>query len=128
MRCLSMLHAAKPKAVPSESDVTGTDRERQHSKEDDPQAEAVPLVLLDVGGMKCGGCSAAVKRMLAARPDVESAAVNLITETAAVRFRCTHDRNDRVRPLQHHAWTHACPNRSPSWKEQLLTDGARERA
>jgi 1-phosphofructokinase family hexose kinase len=35
----------------------------------------------------CGGCSAAVKRMLAARPDVESAAVNLITETAAVRFR-----------------------------------------
>jgi len=44
-------------------------------------------VLLDVGGMKCGGCSAAVKRMLAARPDVESAAVNLITETAAVRFR-----------------------------------------
>ena len=40
-----------------------------------------------MGGMKCGGCSAAVKRMLAARPDVESAAVNLITETAAVRFR-----------------------------------------
>ncbi|GAX72668.1 hypothetical protein CEUSTIGMA_g124.t1 [Chlamydomonas eustigma] len=48
---------------------------------------SVPLVLLDVGGMKCGGCSAAVKRMLSARPDVESAAVNLITETAAVRFR-----------------------------------------
>lgn len=44
-------------------------------------------VLLDVGGMKCGGCSAAVKRMLLARPDVESAAVNLITETAAVRFK-----------------------------------------
>lgn len=45
-------------------------------------------VVLDVGGMKCGGCSAAVKRMLVARPDVESAAVNLLTETAAVRFRC----------------------------------------
>jgi len=45
-------------------------------------------VVLEVGGMKCGGCSAAVKRMLVARPDVESAAVNLLTETAAVRFRC----------------------------------------
>lgn len=53
---------------------------------DEPTTSA-PLVLLDVSGMKCGGCSAAVKRMLAARPDVESAAVNLITETAAVRFR-----------------------------------------
>ena len=52
-----------------------------------PLGPREPLVLLDVGGMKCGGCSAAVKRMLAARPDVESAAVNLITETAAVRFR-----------------------------------------
>ena len=27
-------------------------------------------VLLDVGGMKCGGCSAAVKRILGARPEV----------------------------------------------------------
>ena len=27
-------------------------------------------VLLDVGGMKCGGCSAAVKRILSARPEV----------------------------------------------------------
>ena len=71
------------------------------------------LVLLDVGGMKCGGCSAAVKRMLAARPDVESAAVNLITETAAVRFRwggrnaltegnriCTASTNPRVHTRQ----------------------------
>ena len=54
-------------------------------------AQSPPLVLLDVGGMKCGGCSAAVKRMLAARPDVESAAVNLITETAAIRFRLAND-------------------------------------
>ncbi|KAG1665414.1 hypothetical protein FOA52_005756 [Chlamydomonas sp. UWO 241] len=43
-------------------------------------------VLLDVSGMKCGACSAAVKRMLMARPDVGSAAVNLVTGTAAVRF------------------------------------------
>ncbi|MEW5301159.1 MAG: hypothetical protein WDW36_004037 [Sanguina aurantia] len=44
-------------------------------------------VVLDVGGMKCGGCSAAVKRILQARADVDSAAVNLLTETAAVRVR-----------------------------------------
>lgn len=45
------------------------------------------VVVLDVGGMKCGACSAAVKRMLLTRPDVDSAAVNLLTETAAVRVR-----------------------------------------
>lgn len=41
-------------------------------------------VLLDVDGMKCGGCSAAVKRMLAGRPEVHSAAVNLLTGSAVV--------------------------------------------
>lgn len=45
-------------------------------------------VLLEVGDMKCGGCSAAVKRMLLTRPEVAAAAVNLITETAAVTVRC----------------------------------------
>lgn len=34
--------------------------------------------------MKCGGCSAAVKRMLLAQPGVAAAAVNLLTETAVV--------------------------------------------
>lgn len=29
-------------------------------------------VLLDVDGMMCGGCSAAVKRLLAARPEVQA--------------------------------------------------------
>jgi Cu2+-exporting ATPase len=43
-----------------------------------------PAILLDVGGMKCGGCSAAVKRMLLAQPGIETAAVNLLTETAAI--------------------------------------------
>ncbi|KAL6749213.1 hypothetical protein V8C86DRAFT_1048190 [Haematococcus lacustris] len=47
------------------------------------QATAV----LEVGGMKCGGCSAAVRRILTAQPEVQSAAVNLLTETAAVKFR-----------------------------------------
>jgi copper chaperone CopZ len=42
-------------------------------------------VVLDVQGMKCGGCSAAVKRMLQQQPGVQAAAVNLLTETAAVQ-------------------------------------------
>lgn len=37
--------------------------------------------------MKCGGCSAAVKRMLLTKPGVANAAVNLLTETAAVTVR-----------------------------------------
>ena len=38
-------------------------------------------VLLDVGGMKCGGCSAAVKRILSARPEV--ALLRVICKLAA---------------------------------------------
>ena len=34
--------------------------------------------------MKCGGCSAAVKRILLQQPYVQAAAVNLLTETAVV--------------------------------------------
>lgn len=49
--------------------------------EDGEQTEAI---LLDVGGMKCGGCSAAVKRLLAARPEVQAASVNLVTGSAVV--------------------------------------------
>ncbi len=40
--------------------------------------------VLDVQGMKCGGCSAAVKRILQQQDYVRSAGVNLITNTAAV--------------------------------------------
>ncbi|GIM14913.1 hypothetical protein Vretimale_17774, partial [Volvox reticuliferus] len=47
----------------------------------------VQTVLLEVGDMKCGGCSAAVKRMLLTRPEVAAAAVNLLTETAVVQVR-----------------------------------------
>lgn len=46
------------------------------------------MVILEVSGMKCGGCSAAVKRILLSLPEaVDSAAVNLLTETAAVRVK-----------------------------------------
>ena len=46
-------------------------------------------VLFAIEGMRCGGCSAAVRNALDARDDVEAAAVNLVTETAAVRFKTT---------------------------------------
>lgn len=52
--------------------------------EEDAQTEAI---LLDVDGMKCGGCSAAVKRLLVARSEVQSAAVNLLTGSAMVAVR-----------------------------------------
>lgn len=49
-----------------------------------PHPTAEPVVL-DVRGMKCGGCSAAVKRILLQQPGVRGAAVNLLTETAVVQ-------------------------------------------
>lgn len=42
-------------------------------------------VLLDVSGMKCGGCSGSVRRILEGHPSVSSAAVNLLTGTALVQ-------------------------------------------
>ncbi|WP_427158725.1 heavy metal translocating P-type ATPase [Aliinostoc sp. HNIBRCY26] len=41
-------------------------------------------ILLDVGGMKCGGCVSAVERQLTQYPGVVSACVNLATEVAVV--------------------------------------------
>ncbi|KAK9846485.1 hypothetical protein WJX81_005091 [Elliptochloris bilobata] len=51
----------------------------------DLAAEPADTVVLDVRGMKCGGCSAAVRRILLAEPGVESAAVNLLTDSAVPR-------------------------------------------
>lgn len=42
------------------------------------------VIILDVGGMTCGGCAASVKRILESQPQVSSASVNLTTETAVV--------------------------------------------
>ncbi|KAG0497639.1 hypothetical protein HPP92_002330 [Vanilla planifolia] len=42
------------------------------------------VILLDVGGMSCGGCASSVKRILESQPQVSSASVNLATETAIV--------------------------------------------
>lgn len=45
------------------------------------------VVLLTVQNMKCGGCSAAVKRMLLKDPSIENAAVNLLTGTAVIELK-----------------------------------------
>ncbi|KAF8050197.1 hypothetical protein N665_2028s0004 [Sinapis alba] len=42
------------------------------------------IIILNVGGMTCGGCSASVKKILESQPQVASASVNLTTETAIV--------------------------------------------
>ncbi|CAN8276151.1 unnamed protein product [Cochlearia groenlandica] len=42
------------------------------------------IIILDVGGMTCGGCSSSVKKILESQPQVASASVNLTTETAIV--------------------------------------------
>lgn len=51
------------------------------------------VVLLDVEGMMCGGCVARVRSLLTSQEFVDTAAVNMLTETAAVRFRPEVDRS-----------------------------------
>ncbi|KAG6508864.1 copper-transporting ATPase PAA2, chloroplastic-like isoform X1 [Zingiber officinale] len=53
----------------------------------DLQIKTSSSVLLEVGGMMCGGCAARVRSLLSADDRVESAVVNMLTETAAVRLR-----------------------------------------
>ncbi|MBD2429742.1 MULTISPECIES: heavy metal translocating P-type ATPase [Fischerella] len=43
-------------------------------------------IILDVGGMKCGGCVKAVERQLFQYPGVKSASVNLATEIAIIEL------------------------------------------
>jgi cation transport ATPase len=51
------------------------------------EAKRSPSLLLDVGGMMCGACACRVRTILVADQRVESAAVNMLAETAAVRLR-----------------------------------------
>ncbi|CAK9208588.1 unnamed protein product [Sphagnum troendelagicum] len=59
---------------------------------DQPDTESAPaaslpedVIILEIGGMKCGGCVSSVKRILESQPQVAAASVNLTTETALVR-------------------------------------------
>ncbi|XP_012084586.1 copper-transporting ATPase PAA1, chloroplastic isoform X2 [Jatropha curcas] len=51
---------------------------------EDVSALSSDVIILDVGGMTCGGCAASVKRILENQPQVSSASVNLTTEIAVV--------------------------------------------
>jgi len=62
---------------------TDSDTEQQQQQE----APKLQTVMLDVSGMMCGGCSAAVKNILLQQPGVQGAAVNLITHAAAVTVK-----------------------------------------
>ncbi|WVZ92414.1 hypothetical protein U9M48_038483 [Paspalum notatum var. saurae] len=46
--------------------------------------QGADVIVLDVGGMSCGGCAASVKRILESEPQVRSATVNLATEMAVI--------------------------------------------
>lgn len=67
---------------------------------DDVSALSSDVIILDVGGMTCGGCAASVKRILESQPQVSSASVNLTTETAIV-------------------WPVSDAKVVPNWKKQL---------
>ncbi|KAL0041395.1 hypothetical protein WJX79_002096 [Trebouxia sp. C0005] len=62
-----------------------------HQRHESPLAETQKIqglediLLLDVQGMKCGGCVSRVKRILEGHANVTQATVNLATETALVR-------------------------------------------
>ncbi|XP_010526998.1 PREDICTED: copper-transporting ATPase PAA1, chloroplastic isoform X3 [Tarenaya hassleriana] len=58
------------------------------------------VIILDVGGMTCGGCAASVKKILESQPQVSTASVNLTTETAIV-------------------WPVLEAKSVPNWKEEL---------
>lgn len=63
---------------------TSTDSDTEQQQQEAPKLQTV---MLDVGGMMCGGCSAAVKNILLQQPGVQGAAVNLITHAAAVTVK-----------------------------------------
>ncbi|CAN0906778.1 Copper-transporting ATPase PAA1, chloroplastic [Linum grandiflorum] len=67
----------RPDGGDAKSNLVGGGMEESSSPSSD-------VIMLDVGGMTCGGCAASVKRILENQPQVSSASVNLTTETAIV--------------------------------------------
>lgn len=67
---------------------------------EDVSALSSDVIILDVGGMSCGGCAASVKRILESQAQVSAASVNLTTETAVV-------------------WPMSKAKVEPNWRKQL---------
>ena len=89
-------------------------------------------IVLDVGGMSCGGCAAAVRNILESQDAVVSASVNLPMETALARIRLdevvsaasdgTTGGNGSIQP----ALQGVAPTRQ--WKEQRKAEVGRRLA
>ncbi|KAL0050296.1 hypothetical protein WJX82_008307 [Trebouxia sp. C0006] len=58
------------------------------------------ILLLDVQGMKCGGCVSRVKRILEGHANVTQATVNLATETALVRAALADESSKHAERLE----------------------------
>ncbi|KAI3770204.1 hypothetical protein L6452_01329 [Arctium lappa] len=64
--------------------IGGAAETETETETDDVSVLSSDVIILDVRGMTCGGCSASVKRILENQAQVSSASVNLTTETAIV--------------------------------------------
>jgi Cu2+-exporting ATPase len=58
------------------------------------------VLLLDIEGMKCGGCVRAVEQKLLAQPGVAEVAVNLLSRTAWLQLEPRHPDQDVLPPLE----------------------------
>lgn len=78
-------------------------------------------LILDVESMKCGGCSASVKRILMAKPEVHSAAVNLLTECAVVQYN-NESRNGVTEEIMEALTSKVLYVASPKLAQRISTD------
>ncbi|XP_057799899.1 copper-transporting ATPase PAA2, chloroplastic [Salvia miltiorrhiza] len=62
-------------------------RPPEEAAQAEPDSNSTSTVLLDVSGMMCGACATRVKSILSADERVESAVVNMLTETAAIKLK-----------------------------------------
>ena len=74
------------KALSAEG-VTDSNEKNGNEGSSGRRSSDTETVLLEVTGMRCGGCSANVKRTLLEHPQVTKASVNLLTGTAAITLK-----------------------------------------
>ncbi len=90
---------------------------QQEQQQQQQQQVGSEVVLLDVQGMMCGACVARVRNLLQSHEEVQSVAVNMVTETAAICLN-THspssssssakDKSDNSRGSELAAYLTAC--------------------
>jgi Cu+-exporting ATPase len=111
---------AKVCCVPTTGRVCAVAVEVQQEQQQQQQQQQVgsEVVLLDVQGMMCGACVARVRNLLQSHEEVQSVAVNMVTETAAICLN-THspsspssssakDKSDNSRGSELAAYLTAC--------------------